>query len=222
MNLPHDGYVVVERLFSAGILDNLKAVFANTDTARSERGGEMFGARNILAIPEVQAIAQSSRLPHVDGMRAVRGIFFDKTPAANWPVAWHQDLTLALAARHDTEGWTNWTVKRGVVHAQAPPEVLARMATVRLHLDDCPEDNGPLRVLPRSHANGILGRDEIAARTKSDERTITAKAGDALFMRPLLLHASSPAKRPAHRRVLHLEFAPPDLLPDGLDWAFAA
>jgi hypothetical protein len=39
-------------------------------------------------------------------MRAVRGIFFDKTPAANWPVAWHQDLTLAPAARHDKEGWT--------------------------------------------------------------------------------------------------------------------
>ena len=222
MNLPHDGYVLVERLFSADVLDTLKAIFINAGAARSERGGEMFGARNILAIPEVRAIAVSSGLPFVSDMRAVRGIFFDKTPAANWPVAWHQDLTLALAARHEREGWTNWTVKRGVTHVQAPPDVLARMVTMRLHLDDCPDDNGPLRIIPRSHADGIIGRAEITTRTKSDEKTITAKAGDALFMRPLLLHASSPAKKPAHRRVLHLEFAPPHLLPEGLDWAFAA
>jgi len=222
MNLPHDGYVLVERLFSADVLDTLKAIFINAGAARSERGGEMFGARNILAIPEVRAIAVSSVLPFVSDMRAVRGIFFDKTPAANWPVAWHQDLTLALAARHEREGWTNWTVKRGVTHVQAPPDVLARMVTMRLHLDDCPDDNGPLRIIPCSHADGIIGRAEITTRTKSDEKTITAKAGDALFMRPLLLHASSPAKKPAHRRVLHLEFAPPHLLPEGLDWAFAA
>lgn len=222
MTLPRDGYVLVERLFSAEILDGLKVAFASAHTARSERGGETFGARNILTIPEVQAVAQSPALPHVDGMRAVRGIFFDKTPAANWPVAWHQDLTLALATRHDREGWTNWTVKRGVTHVQAPPDALTRMVTMRLHLDDCPEDNGPLRVIPRSHADGILSRAEIMERTKSDQTTVSATAGDALFMCPLLLHASSPAKRPAHRRVLHLEFAPPDLLPDGLDWPFAA
>jgi ectoine hydroxylase-related dioxygenase (phytanoyl-CoA dioxygenase family) len=113
-------------------------------------------------------------------------------------------------------------VKRGVTHVQAPSDALARIVTMRLHLDDCPEDNGPLRVIPRSHTEGILGRAEITARTKSDETTITAKVGDALFMRPLLLHASSPAERPAHRRVLHLEFAPPDLLPEGFDWAFSA
>jgi len=222
MSLARDGYVLVGRLFPAEILDNLKTAFADTDTARSERGGEMFGARNILAIPEVRAIARSPALSLVNGMRAVRGIFFDKTPIANWPVAWHQDLTLALAARQEREGWTNWTVKRGITHVQPPPDVLARMVTMRLHLDDCPEDNGPLRVIPGSHADGILGRTEITTRTKSTEETITAKAADALFMRPLLLHASSPAKKPAHRRVLHLEFAPPDLLPAGLDWAFAA
>jgi ectoine hydroxylase-related dioxygenase (phytanoyl-CoA dioxygenase family) len=222
MSLARDGYVVVERLFAADALDALKTAFANAAVARSERGGETFGARNILTIPEVREIAQSPRITIVDGMNAVRGIFFDKTPEANWPVAWHQDLTLALATRHETEGWTNWTVKRGVVHVQAPPDVLARMVTMRLHLDDCSEDNGPLRVIPGSHADGILRRAEITARAKSAEVTVTAKAGDALFMCPLLLHASSPAKRPAHRRVLHLEFAPPDLLPPRLDWAFSA
>jgi hypothetical protein len=36
-------------------------------------------------------------------------------------------------------------------------------------------------------------------------------------MRPLLLHASSPAQRPGHRRVIHLEFAAGEL-PGGLEW----
>jgi hypothetical protein len=34
---------------------------------------------------------------------------------------------------------------------------------------------------------------------------------------PLLLHASSSARRPEHRRVIHLEFAA-EARPDGLPW----
>jgi len=222
MSLARDGYLLVEHLFDADMIAPLKAAFADADVARAERGGEIFGARNILAIPDVQNVARDPRLRAVLGedMQAVRGIFFDKTPGANWPVAWHQDLTLALRERHDVEGWSNWTVKRGVTHAQAPPEILARMMTMRLHLDDCGEDNGPLRVIAGSHDHGVLPRAEIVTRTRENAHIITAGAGDALFMKPLILHASSPARAPSHRRVLHLEFAPRDLLPSGLDWAF--
>jgi ectoine hydroxylase-related dioxygenase (phytanoyl-CoA dioxygenase family) len=92
------------------------------------------------------------------------------------------------------------------------------MIAARLHLDDCPTDNGPLRVIAGTHGQGVLSRGEIRARVeKETETAICASAGDALLMKPLLLHASSPA--PAHRRVLHLEFAPSGLLPDGLIWA---
>jgi ectoine hydroxylase-related dioxygenase (phytanoyl-CoA dioxygenase family) len=41
--------------------------------------------------------------------------------------------------------------------------------------------------------------------------------GGILAFQPLLLHASSPATTPAHRRVVHLEFAV-DELPGGLAW----
>jgi hypothetical protein len=37
------------------------------------------------------------------------------------------------------------------------------------------------------------------------------------LMRPLLLHASSPARQPGHRRVIHLEYAS-EALPGGLQW----
>jgi ectoine hydroxylase-related dioxygenase (phytanoyl-CoA dioxygenase family) len=223
MSLERDGYVLIENLFGPDAIEPLKAAFAESDLARSERGGETYGARNILGLPQVRAIAKDSKLRALLGeeIQVVRGIFFDKTAGANWPVAWHQDLTLALRERRDIEGWTNWTIKRGVAHAQPPAAMLKNMVTMRLHLDDCGLDNGPLRVIPGSHADGVLPRAEIVRRTQAKEDVITAKSGDALFMKPLILHASSPAKAPLHRRVLHLEFAPMTLLPKGLDWAGA-
>jgi hypothetical protein len=45
-------------------------------------------------------------------------------------------------------------------------------------------------------------------------------AGGALLMKPLLLHASSPAVVAGHRRVLHLEYAR-DPLPVGVVWGRA-
>jgi ectoine hydroxylase-related dioxygenase (phytanoyl-CoA dioxygenase family) len=126
---------------------------------------------------------------------------------------------LALRERHELTGWGNWSVKRGVTHVQPPPEILAQMLTMRLHLDDCPAENGALRVIPGSHRGGLLTRDAIRKMTTGPVETVTAEAGDAVFMRPLLLHASSAARIPSHRRVLHLEFAPQNLLPMGLAWA---
>jgi ectoine hydroxylase-related dioxygenase (phytanoyl-CoA dioxygenase family) len=97
------------------------------------------------------------------------------------------------------------------------------MLIARIHLDDCAEENGALRVIKSSHDFGIMSRDQIKSIVLSESATVlTAKAGDVLLMKPLLLHASSPARNPSHRRVLHLEFAPEALLPDGLGWAEAA
>lgn len=37
--------------------------------------------------------------------RPVKGIVFDKTPAANWKVPWHQDLTICVERRIDVNGF---------------------------------------------------------------------------------------------------------------------
>ena len=87
-----------------------------------------------------------------------------------------------------------------------------------VHLDDCDTDNGPLRVLRGSHRHGRLNDDQIEQlKRTSDEVTCLVPAGGALLMRPLLLHASSPAKIPRHRRVIHLEYAAQPL-PGPLRW----
>jgi len=182
------------------------------------------GARGILAIPEVAALARSARVRALvepvlgPNARPVRGIFFDKNEQANWTVPWHQDVTIAVRERHEVPGYGPWSVKEGVPHVQPPVEVLVNMLAVRLHLDDCPEENGALRVIPRSHRHGKLSGGQIDEMSAQPRVVCEAKEGDALLMRPLLLHASSPAKSPSRRRVIHLEFAAAEL-PAPLEWA---
>ncbi len=152
---------------------------------------------------------------------AVRGILFDKTPRSNWKVGWHQDLAIAVRERRDVEGFGPWSVKAEVPHTLAPASVLSRMLAVRVHLDDCDASNGAVRVLPGTHVSGRLSPTEIqAARDAVPERVCEVPSGGVLLMRPLLLHASSPATRPRRRRVIHLEFASGPL-PAGLGWRVA-
>ena len=184
------------------------------------------GHRNLSArVPEIAALARSPKilqlLHTLLGKNAfpVRSIFFDKTPEANWLVPWHQDLSIAVNTNLDLPGYGPWSMKDGVPHVQPPLEVLESMATIRIHLDDCDDSNGPLRVIAGSHHLGKLSAEKIAAaRSHGGEVTCRVRAGDALIMRPLLLHASSQANSPAHRRVIHLEYATAPL-GGGLAWA---
>lgn len=149
----------------------------------------------------------------------VRSIFFDKTPEANWLVPWHQDLSIAVDRRLDLPGYGPWSIKEGVVHVQPPLEILESMITLRIHLDDCDESNGALRVIAGSHRLRRLSAAQISeARVQANEVMCSVRAGDALLMRPLLLHASSAAQVPSHRRVIHLEYATCPLA-EGLKWA---
>jgi ectoine hydroxylase-related dioxygenase (phytanoyl-CoA dioxygenase family) len=184
------------------------------------------GHRNLMRrVPAVAELAQSPAITALVESRLeapcfpVRSIFFDKTTEANWFVPWHQDLTIAVKERRDAPGYGPWTVKEGVPHVQPPMQVLESMVTLRLHLDDCDESKGALRVIPGSHRRGRLGTADIAAlRREGSEFCCSTRAGGALLIRPLLLHASSEAWAPGHRRVIHLEYATLPLS-HGLEWA---
>lgn len=182
------------------------------------------GRRGLLADPVVAELARNSRLldlvrPHTSGEPfPVRVIYFDKSPEGNWLVSWHQDLAIALRKQVETPGFGPWSVKEGIPHVHPPAALLERMLTVRVHLDPADESNGALRVLPGSHREGRLSTSAIQAwRGRVPEVTCTAACGDALFMRPLILHASGRSTARSHRRVLHIEFAAV-ALPNGLQW----
>lgn len=109
-----------------------------------------------------------------------------------------------------------WSVKDGVPHAHAPASLLERMVT-RPDLDACDETNGALRVIPVRIGTANSRRPTLRV-AKRAVRRITALLSRAMrCLRPLLLHASSPATAPRHRRVIHLEFAV-DELPGGPAW----
>lgn len=224
--IEREGFAIAGGVLTSAQIERLRSVAGSA--AVLSRSGSTYGGRNLLALPDVRNLATNSAImdlvaPVVGaGAAPVRALFFDKTPEANWPVLWHQDLTIAVAERHDLPGWGPWSTKAGVMHVEPPATLLARMLTVRLHLDDCHSANGALRVRPGTHVLGRLTRERIQRLGEEvPQVVIEAGQGSALLMRPLLVHASSPAQQPSHRRVIQIEYADRGTLPAPLAWAAA-
>lgn len=151
--------------------------------------------------------------------RPVRILLFDKTPTANWAVPWHQDRTIAVQERSPRPGFETWTTKSGVPHVEPPFDYIESMISLRLHLDDCGGDNGPLKIIPGSHRLGKLTDSDIRELSaRQQPRTFRAARGDVLVLHTSIIHASDRAANPARRRVLHVDFSARDL-PEGLEWA---
>ena len=222
--IERDGWVVTPPLVPQLAVDRLRDALAPLARERGDHG-ERGGVRNLFALaPSARELATSAEVRSVaeavlgPGCFAVRAILFDKTPGANWRVTWHQDLTIAVREFQRVPGFGPWSEKAGVPHVQPPVEILERILTVRVHLDDCGPRNGPVRVLSGSHRVGRLSPSGIDAwRHGAQAVECVAERGAILAMRPLILHASSPATAPEHRRVVHLEFAAEEL-PEPLAW----
>jgi Phytanoyl-CoA dioxygenase (PhyH) len=172
------------------------------------------GRRHLLQDELVRDVAQDPHLLRLaaefigDGPLPYKATLFDKSSRANWLVSWHQDTALPLRSRTDAKGWGPWSVKAGQLYAHAPATVLERIVALRLHLDDSSADNGPLRVLPRTHRLGRLSEERIR-QLASDLEPVECivPAGGVVVMRPLAVHASSRSRSEAPRRVLHIEYA---------------
>lgn len=212
-----EGWATTSPVVDAALLERLSADIGDLEPKA--------GLRNLLDIsPAARTLASSMAVRHIPeavlgaGCFVTRAILFDKTPESNWKVPWHQDLAIAVAERRESPGFGPWSIKDGVVHVQPPTSVLAAMVTVRVHVDDCGLENGPVRVLTRTHELGKLDPSGIQQlRSSATEVACTARRGGLLAFRPLLLHASSASSSPRRRRVAHFEFAATEL-PEGLDW----
>lgn len=151
-----------------------------------------------------------------EGHIAVQCTFFEKSGAVNWLVPVHQDLSIPVRHRTGAEALRGWSLKEDGWYVQPPTALLQQMVAVRLHLDECGADDGPLYVVPGSHEQGIIDASN-ASRLRAGERACLANAGDALAMRPLLLHRSSKSCGTSRRRVLHFLFGPA-FMPQGIEW----
>jgi hypothetical protein len=153
-----------------------------------------------------------------DKARPVRAVLFDKNVDANWALGWHQDRTIVVREKREVDGFGPWTKKTGLVHVEPPFEIIARMVTLRAHLDECDLDNGPLRIAPGSHRLGRLPADQTAkAAERLGNLTCLAEPGDVWLYATAIVHASDSARIPRHRRVLQVDYSGDDL-PGSLHW----
>src|SRR5258705_2815867 len=149
-NIERDGFAVVEDVLDAATVDSLRDQLADvrTDEATRRRAGKAFGIRNLLnEVPATRELANSDLMrlfvePVLGSCaKVVRGVYFDKHKDANWKVAWHQDLTIAVSKRQEVEGYGPWSLKAGIQHVQPPVSILENMLAVRVHLDLTDESN---------------------------------------------------------------------------------
>ncbi len=226
--LYRDGFWLVPNVYSPEQITEMlrgisEALDETDDDAMRSQAGSVYAARNVLRIfPWAGDIWRQEPLPSLlravlgDEFGLVRGLYFDKPPERTWALPLHKDMTIAVRDNSlPSERFCKPTRKAGVPHVEAPEQLLEKMLTARIHLDDVRADNGPLQVVPGSHRTG----------KRMDLRTVPphpvfARAGDVLLMRPLLVHGSiaSAPTTDRHRRILHLEFAGRRDLPDGYAW----
>jgi len=109
------------------------------------------GSRSLLDLPWCRKLAQTIRqhhaieasLPH-DSV-AVQCTYFEKSQEQNWLVPIHQDLSIPVRGKVDHPALTGWSQKEGSIFVQPPEAVLQDIVAVRLHIDECGADDGPLR-----------------------------------------------------------------------------
>lgn len=207
------GYAIVNDVVTQ---DDCQAIGLSINLANA-------GSRSILQEDWCRALANTLRQhPAIaacvpENAIVVQCTLFEKSSDKNWLVPVHQDLSIPVAERVDSEALRGWSNKEGRIYVQPPAEVLADLVAVRLHLDPCGIDDGPMIVVPGSHTRGVISAaDAVTART-AGETACPVNTGGVLIMRPLLLHRSSKSTGTSRRRVLHFVFGPP-VLPFGLRW----
>ncbi len=206
-------------------MNHVKTMLARyQDQAGKALDKPIYAIRNVLGvIPGLKNVILNQNLKRIltainPELFLTKALYFDKPPASNWYVTWHQDTTISVKEKIETEGFFGWTRKEGVVGVCPPEEYLKNTVTIRVHLDDTDANNGALQIIPGSQ-NKRLTDEEITLITQNClPLTCEVSCGGIHLMKPLLLHASAKTVNQKHRRVIHLEFNSMDL-PNGLQWA---
>jgi hypothetical protein len=203
------GFSIEHGIFTQHEMQRVRVALADPRVPRTKAG-----SRHLMSLSPIRDLASDRRL-HAIAARFVgptavpfRATLFDKSADANWLVVWHQDTAVPVRCRIDNPAWGPWSVKAGVLYAHAPAAALETVVALRVSLDDSTQSNGPLRVLPHSHVNGVLSDTQIeatVARTAAVD--CPTESGGVVAMRPLTIHSSSKSVNGQPRRVLHIEYA---------------
>lgn len=224
--ITQNGFTIFEEIYTDNeikqILIEINRVDKNKETFRKSK--ELFAIRQFLKeIPEAKDLIFNEKLLQIvyqlfgNDYFVVKSIYFDKPETSNWYVAYHQDLSISVNQKIELKNFGFWTKKQNQFNVQPPIDVLENIFTIRIHLDDTTENNGALKVIPKSHLKKIYRPDTIDWDIES-ETFCKVNKGGVMVMKPLLLHASNRTTNNKKRRVIHLEFSNYNL-PNGLNWA---
>jgi len=175
---------------------------------------ELAGKRSLLREDWCLCLARkiqarlSRLLPGINSLEPVQCTIFQKTIGSNWLVPWHQDRSLPTTCAATQRYLTKTRIKEDIELYQPNSQTLDEVISVRVHLDPCLDENGPLQIIPGTHKLGCLTSESIASyREEKEKLAILCDKGAALIMKPLLIHKSSKSKSPTPRRVLHFVYA---------------
>ncbi|WP_374463834.1 phytanoyl-CoA dioxygenase family protein [Chryseobacterium sp.] len=220
------GFAVINNVFSQRELEEIDNVLQNIDISKENfrKSEDLFAIRQFLKeVPEIKDLIFNENIRKVvreifgEKYFVVKSIYFDKPETSNWYVAYHQDLTISVDRKLELPSFGPWTTKQNQFAVQPPLNVLENIYTIRIHLDDTDENNGALKVVPKSHAKGIY-RPETIDWTVETEEICNVEKGGIMLMKPLTLHGSNRTTNGKKRRVIHIEFS--DIkLPEVLQWS---
>lgn len=224
--IKENGFTTVDNIYTdkeiAQILWTIDQTNQTKETFR--KSADLFAIRQFLKeIPEIRNLVFNEKLNNVIGQIfgknyfVVKSIYFDKPETSNWYIAYHQDLTISVDKKVELANFGPWTTKQNQFAVQPPIHILENNFTIRIHLDDTDENNGALRVIPKSHSKEIY-RPETIDWTVENETTCAVNKGGIMIMKPLILHSSSRTTNNKKRRVIHIEFSNQEL-PEELNWA---
>ncbi|MCB9328158.1 MAG: phytanoyl-CoA dioxygenase family protein [Lewinellaceae bacterium] len=226
IDLTENGFTTVDNIYSDKEIEQILLTIdqADKDKETFRKSTDLFAIRQFLKeIPETKDLVFNDNLTSVvrqllgGNYFVVKSIYFDKPETSNWYVSYHQDLTISVDKKVELENFGPWTTKQNQFAVQPPIDFLENIFTIRIHLDDTDENNGALRVIPKSHSKKIY-RPETIDWTTETEMTCKVNKGGIMIMKPLILHSSSRTTNNKRRRVIHIEFSNQEL-PTELKWA---
>ncbi|AZA51821.1 phytanoyl-CoA dioxygenase family protein [Chryseobacterium sp. G0201] len=224
--ITENGFTVINNIFSDEEINKIIHVLENIDTSKEtfRKSEDLFAIRQFLKeIPDAKDLIFNENIKTIikeifgEKYFTVKSIYFDKPEKSNWYVAYHQDLTISVDKKVNLPNFGPWTTKQNQFAVQPPLDILENVYTIRIHLDDTDENNGALKVVPKSHAKGIYRPETIDWSIETEEICDVEKGG-VMIMKPLILHGSNRTTNGKKRRVIHIEFSDKEL-PEELNWS---
>ena len=166
----NNGFSIINDMYTAAEVVQIISVIEQADASGEtfRKSAEVFAIRQFLKeVPNALPLLLNQKLRQVissvfgEDYFIVKSIYFDKPGASNWFVAYHQDLTISVDRRAGVENFGPWTVKQKQFAVQPSLPVLQNIFTIRIHLDETKQDNGALKVVPKSHLKNIYRPETI-------------------------------------------------------------